>query len=161
MSAILFSLWLYPDPCITARSLDPTRFNALASYALVKWTQEPSHRAPRDETRDGLCPPPRTKADCRCDVSWERPLITSRPKARSYASRERKLWWKKVKIKRFASGYDKIWDSRSIEGKDKLSTDPLTAILASLELRAGTVSFRVPSLPIFLTVSTTQNIKRR
>ena len=157
MSAILFSLWLYPDPCITARSLDPTRFNALASYALDKWTQEPS----RWNSRWTVPPPPRTEADCRCDVSWERPLITSRPKARSYAYRERKLWWKKVKIKRFASGYDEIWDSRSIEGKDKLSTDPLTAILASLELRAGTVSFRVPSLPIFLTVSTTQNIKRR
>ena len=48
------------------------------------------------------------------------------------------------------------------------STDPLTAILASLdhfmgymELRAGTVGFRIPSLPIFLTVSTTENLKRR
>ena len=78
-------------------------------------------------------PAPRTEANCRCDVSFERPLITSRPRARSYASRERKLWWKKFKIKRFASGCDEIWDSRSIEGKDKLSTDPLTAILASLD----------------------------
>ena len=25
----------YPDPCITARSLDPARFNALAPYALL------------------------------------------------------------------------------------------------------------------------------
>ena len=60
-------------------------------------------------------------------------LITSRPRARSYASQERKLWWKKFKIKRFASGCDEIWDSRSVKGKDKLSTDPLTAILASLD----------------------------
>ena len=30
-----------------------------------------------------------------------------------------------------------------------------------MEPRAGTVGFRVPSLPIFLTVSTTQNLKRR
>ena len=68
----------------------------------------------------------RTVANYRCDVSFERPLITSRPSARSYASRERKLWWKTFKIKRFASGFGKIWDSRSTEGKDKLSTDPLT-----------------------------------
>ena len=79
------------------------------------------------------CPRPRTEANGRCDVSFERPLITSRPRARTYASRERKLWRKKFKIKRFASGCDEIWDSRSIEGKDKLSTDPLTAILGSLD----------------------------
>ena len=30
-----------------------------------------------------------------------------------------------------------------------------------MELRAATVGLRVPSLPIFLTVSTTQNLKRR
>ena len=30
-----------------------------------------------------------------------------------------------------------------------------------MELRAGTVGLRVPSLPIFLTVRTTQNLKRR
>ena len=113
-------------------------------------------------------PAPRTEANCRCDVSFERPLITSRPRARSYASRERRLWWKKFKIKRFASGCDEIWDSRSIEGKDKLSTDPFTAIsrlwtifMGFMEFRAGTVGFRVPSLPIFLTVSTPQNLKRR
>ena len=29
-----------------------------------------------------------------------------------------------------------------------------------MELRTGTVGLRVPSLPIFLTVSTTQNLKR-
>ena len=32
---LVLSLWLYPDPCITARSLDPARFNALAPYALA------------------------------------------------------------------------------------------------------------------------------
>ena len=53
--------------------------------------------------------------------SLERPLITSRLGARSYTSRERKLWRKKFKIKRFASGFGEIWDSGSIEGKDKLS----------------------------------------
>ena len=37
------------------------------------------------------CTRPRTEANCRCDVSFERPLITSRPRTRSYASRERKL----------------------------------------------------------------------
>ena len=79
------------------------------------------------------CARPRTEANYRCDVSFERPLITSCPRTRSYASRERKLWWKKFKIKRFVSGCDEIWDSRSIEEKDKLSTDPLTAILASLD----------------------------
>ena len=45
----------------------------------------------------------------------------------------------------------------------------LKAILATLdhflwdlymELRVGTVGFRVPSLPIFLIVGTTQNLKR-
>ena len=76
-------------------------------------------------------------ANCRCDVSFQRPLITSRPSARSYASRERKLWWKKFKIKRFASGCDEIWDSKSMEAKDNLSTDPLKAILASLDYCFG------------------------
>ena len=33
--------------------------------------------------------------------------------------------------------------------------------LVFMELRAGTAGVRVPSLPIFLTVSTTQNLKRR
>ena len=33
--------------------------------------------------------------------------------------------------------------------------------LVFMELRAGTVGIRVPSLPIFLTFSTTQNLKRR
>ena len=33
--------------------------------------------------------------------------------------------------------------------------------LVFMELRAGTVGVRVPSLPIFLTFSTTQNLKRR
>ena len=94
-----------------------------------------------------------------CDVSFERPFITSHPRARSYASRERKLWWKKFKIKRFPSGCDEIWDSRSIEGKDKLSTDPLTAILASLDHLYGIYGasswngrLQSPNLPIFLTV---------
>ena len=32
---LVLSLWWYPDPCITARSLDPACFNALAPYALV------------------------------------------------------------------------------------------------------------------------------
>ena len=32
--------------------------------------------------------------------------------------------------------------------------------MAFMELRVGTVGSRVPSLPIFLTVSTTQNLKR-
>ena len=71
------------------------------------------------------CASPRMEANCRCDVSFERPLITSRPRAWSYLAWERKLWWKKFKIKRFPSGCDKIWDSRSIEGKDSLATDPL------------------------------------
>ena len=79
------------------------------------------------------CARPWTEGNYRCDVSFERPLITSRPRAWSYASRERKLWWKKFKIKRFVSGCDEIWDSRNMEGNDKLSTDPLTAILASLD----------------------------
>ena len=30
-----------------------------------------------------------------------------------------------------------------------------------MEVGAGTVGFRVPNLPIFLTVSTTQNLTRR
>ena len=114
------------------------------------------------------CARPRMEANCRCDVSFERPLVTSRPRAWSYLARERKLWWKKFKIKRFPSGCDKIWDSRSIEGKDSLATDPQTVFwlvgtifMGFMELRAGTVGFRVPSLPIFLTVSTTQNFKRR
>ena len=39
---------------------------------------------------------------------------------------------KKFKIKSFASGFGEIWDSRSIEGKDKLSTDSLTVILSTV-----------------------------
>ena len=35
------------------------------------------------------CAFPWTEANCRRDVSFERPLITARPRARSYASRER------------------------------------------------------------------------
>ena len=69
------------------------------------------------------CAHSRTEANCHCDVSFDRPSITSRPRTRSYTSRERKLWFKKFKIKCFASGCDEIWDSRSIEGKDKLSTN--------------------------------------
>ena len=33
---LVLSLWQYPDPCITARSLDPARFDALAPYTLVQ-----------------------------------------------------------------------------------------------------------------------------
>ena len=33
---LVLSLWWYPDPCITARSFDPARFNALAPYARVQ-----------------------------------------------------------------------------------------------------------------------------
>ena len=36
---LVLSLWQYPDPCITARSLDPARFNALAYYALIQAIQ--------------------------------------------------------------------------------------------------------------------------
>ena len=112
------------------------------SLKMVKWTQGPSHSATRDDNSPctvAHCARPRTEANCRCDVSFERALITSRPRARSYASRERKLWWEKFKIKRFASGCDEnwSWDSRSIEGKGKLSRNPLAAILASLDHFCG------------------------
>ena len=55
---------------------------------------------------------------------------------------------------------------KHIEGEDKLLADPLTAILASLDhfygiYGDGTVGFRLGSLPLFLIVSTTQNLKRR
>ena len=56
-------------------------------------------------------------------VSFERPLITLRPRARSYVSRERKLWWKKFKIKLFASGYDKIWDSHEKHRRERQISD--------------------------------------
>ena len=46
----------------------------------------------------------------------------------SHREKETKLWWKKFKIKRLVSCCDETWDFRSIEGKDKLSADPLTAI---------------------------------
>ena len=36
---LVLSLWKYPDPCITARSLDPARFNALAYYALYHFKE--------------------------------------------------------------------------------------------------------------------------
>ena len=36
---LVLSLCQYPDPCITARSLDPARFNALAYYALIQAIQ--------------------------------------------------------------------------------------------------------------------------
>ena len=95
----------------------------------------------------------RTEENCRCDVSFERPLIASRLVARSYTSRERKLWWKKFKLKSVAIGFGENQDPRSIEGKDKLSDNPLTAIFASLdlfmgfmELRIGTVGLRFDSL---------------
>ena len=48
------------------------------SFVTIKWTQGPSHRA----TRDIPCQLP-TEANCRCDVSFARPLITSRPVSRS------------------------------------------------------------------------------
>ena len=41
---LVLSLWWYPDPCITARSFDPARFNALASYALFDMLQSRSKR---------------------------------------------------------------------------------------------------------------------
>ena len=101
-------------------------------FWLVKRTLGWKNVVPEDLSRNH-CARPRTEANCHCDVSSERPLITSRSRAQSYAPRERKLWWKKFKIKRFAGGCDEIWDSRNIEGKDKLSTDPLTAILTGLD----------------------------
>ena len=55
------------------------------------------------------CARPWTEANYGCNISFERTLITSHPRARSYASRERKLWWKRFKIKRFVSGCDEIW----------------------------------------------------
>ena len=60
----------------------------LASFVTVKRNQGPLNT--HDDTRDALCLL-RTQANCRCGVSSERPLITSRPSARSYAFRERKL----------------------------------------------------------------------
>ena len=57
----------------------------------------------------------------------------SRPSTQSYASRAwKKSLGKKFKIKRFASSFGEIWDSRSIEGKEKLSTDSLTVILSTV-----------------------------
>ena len=81
------------------------------------------------------CARSRTDLNCPCAVRCERPLITSCPIPRRETNtlRERKLWWKKFKIKSYASGFGKIWDSRSIEWKEKLSTDPLTAVLVSLD----------------------------
>ena len=46
----------------------------------------------------------------------------------THREKETKLWWKKLKSERFVSCWDETWDFRSIEGKDKLSADPLTAI---------------------------------
>ena len=48
------------------------------NFVTIKWTQGPSHRA----TRDIPCQLP-TEENCRCDVSFARPLITSRPVSRS------------------------------------------------------------------------------
>ena len=65
-----------------------------------------------------------------CDVSFERSLTTygsSDPVIR-IARKKLNSDGKKFKIKRFVSCCDESWDFRSIEGKDKLSADPLTAI---------------------------------
>ena len=78
-------------------------------------------------------PAPGPEENYRCDVSFERPLITSRPRTRYTHPEKENSDGKSLKIKRFASCCDEIWDSSSIEGNDKLSTDPLTAILASLD----------------------------
>ena len=163
------AIWLVPRAGGILRSCPLTRAESLAAlltslFVVCEWAKTVIFTM----TLAIHCARPRMEANCRCDVSFERPLVTSRPRAWSYLARERKLWWKKFKIKRFPSGCDKIWDSRSIEGKDSLATDPQTVFwlvgtifMGFMELRAGTVGFRVPSLPIFLTVSTTQNFKRR
>ena len=50
-----------------------------------------------------------------------------------------------------------------IEGKGKLSTDPLTAILASLDHfhELERPASESPAFPFLFTVSTTQNLKRQ
>ena len=65
-----------------------------------------------------------------CDVSFERSLTTygSSDPVISIARKKLNSDGKKIKIKRFVSCCDETWDFRSIEGKDKLSADPLTAI---------------------------------
>ena len=65
-----------------------------------------------------------------CDVSFERSLTTygSSDPVISIARKKLNSDGKKFKIKRFVSCCDETWDFRSIEGKDKLSADPLTAI---------------------------------
>ena len=65
-----------------------------------------------------------------CDVSFERSLTTygSSDPVISIARKKLNSDGKKIKIKRFVSCCDEAWDFRSIEGKDKLSADPLTAI---------------------------------
>ena len=72
----------------------------------------------------------------------------SRPRTRSYASEERKLWCKKFKIKHFASGCDEIWDSRSLEGKDKDDFGPFLWDLWSFELEWS--ASESPAFPFFL-----------
>ena len=102
------------------------------AFLTVKWTQGPSHRATRDDSRNALCPPPDTGKLSLWRKLWATvTYVTS--KCPVIRIPRKKTLMEKFKIKRFASGCDEIWDSRSTEGKDKLSTDPLTAILATLD----------------------------
>ena len=126
-----------------------------------KWTKGPSHRA----TRDTPCPlSDGGKLSLWCKLWATVHYVRSSCPVISIA---RKNWWKKFKIKRFASGCDDTWDFRSIERKDKLSFNdnfvelrPFLGNLRCFEL--GRSCFRLASLLIFLIVySTTQNIERR
>ena len=107
-----------------------------------------------DDTRDTLCPPP----DGGKLSLWRKLWATV-----NYVTSDGKSLKSSVSLAVVIKS-----DSRSIGGKDSLATDPLTVFwlvgtifMGFMELRAGTVGFRVPSLVIFLTVSTTQNFKRR
>ena len=105
----------------------PKVFPGTVSFQMeaFKWTKGPSHRA----TRDTSCPLPDGGK-----LSLWRKLWATVHYVRSSCpviGIARKNWWKKFKIKRFASGCDETWNSRSIERKEKLSADPLTTILAS------------------------------
>ena len=115
------------------------------------------------------CARPWTEANYGCDVSFERTLITSRPRARSYHPEKENSDGKSLKLSASLAVVMKselqkhrrerqIID-RSFDGNFG-EFGPFLWDLWSFELERS-ASESPCSLPIFLAVSTTQNLQRR
>ena len=160
----LFSLVGYDDSCLAEirhvksiiRVVQPRQifaptvscsvYEAGTAFTDHSWTQGPSHRA----TRDALCPLPN-----RVKLSLWRKQV--------YTLRERKLWWKKLNqalCERFCQNL-RLQKHRMERKIIDWSFDGNFGefgpfFMGFMELWAGNVGFRLPSLSLFLIVSTTQ-----